>query len=634
MSRFYSRKELILETICSVVMVLCINCAYATQHHAPHAGSQPELVDAVIVTAERINEYIGQHPGQVEVMGVTDIQHRNILSVEEALNNMAGVDIRKSSGTGSRISIRGSSKGGRTILVLINGRPMNSSQYGGVELSAIPIDIVESITVFKPPVPVWLGSGGSDGAISIVTRDAESGRNETKKNVTRVRGAMGSYGRFETSASNRLQTEQGATMIAAEGGHRDGKRNNSDADSGSLTFNWDRKFGDDGSVVELGARYYGAEYGSAGPVDNPTPHARQSYQKASVDGRMKGFWGDSGEYALSLYGDYINLEDNSQSGLKSTLESGKAGIKAENSWADDIWSLRLNTILQSEDVDHTLSGKHNRVTGGLGAQADRIWDDWVVTFGLRGDHTSDFDFSPGLSSGLSYELTDRWLIKFGAGYSVNVPTFGQLYQPSHGTIDQARGNPDLDKEKIWSYDTAIKYQVDKAHQFQLSLFRSETADPIVYQRGIDKIYRPLNANRSWRHGIEMTGKYETKAGLTVDGDILIQGSEIADSGKELAYTPRLKVKLTLLYVMPELGTKLETTLRYQTEQYSEAENIEAQLIDDYFTTDIKVTQPFTLRTVAVEWFVTVQNLFDSDYQIHYGYPDDGLRVLTGLNMTF
>lgn len=68
----------------------------------------------------------------------------------------------------------------------------------------------------------------------------------------------------------------------------------------------------------------------------------------------------------------------------------------------------------------------------------------------------------------------------------------------------------------------------------------------------------------------MTGKFETKAGLTVDGDILIQDSEIADSGKELAYTPRLKVKLTFFYVVAELGTKLETTLRYQTEQYSDA----------------------------------------------------------------
>ncbi|WP_218121786.1 TonB-dependent receptor [Desulforhopalus singaporensis] len=591
-------------------------------------------METVVVTAERINEYAGLHPGQVEVMGLEDIQQRNILSVEEVLNNMAGVDVQKSSGTGSRISIRGSAKGGGALLVLINGRPMNSSQYGGVELSTIPIDIVETITVFKPPVPVWLGPGGSDGAICIVTRNSATGWDETKKSVTRIRGAAGSYGRVESGVSQRIQNEQGATMIVAEGMHRDGKQINSDGNSGSLAANWDKQLGDGMPTVEFGIRYYGSRYGSPGPVDNPTPDARQSYRKASVDGRMKGFRGDGGEYSYSLYGDYIDLEDDSQSGMISTLENTKAGFKAENSWMSDDWNLRINGIVEREDVDHTLSGQHHRLTGGLGAQTDRILDDLVMTMGLRGDYTTDFDINPGASWGLNYEMADRWTVKLGAGYSVNIPTFGQLYQPSHGSIDQARGNPDLEEENIWSFDTAIKYQQDKSRQLQLSFFRSDTKDSIVYQRGEDLIYRPLNANRSWRHGVEVTAKYETELGITADADIIIQDSEIEDTDKELPYTPRIKVKLTLFYVLEGLGTKLETTLRYRSKQYSEAENIEAQNIDDYVTTDLKATQPFAIKSVAVEWFVTIQNLFDVDYHIHYGYPDDGFRLLTGLNMTF
>lgn len=113
-------------------------------------GATSDHIESVTVTAERIKEYSGLHPGQVVVMERVEIDQRNILSVEEALNTMAGVDVQPSATTGSRISIRGSSKGGRGILVLLNGRPLNSSQYGGVELSSIPIDLVESVTVFKP----------------------------------------------------------------------------------------------------------------------------------------------------------------------------------------------------------------------------------------------------------------------------------------------------------------------------------------------------------------------------------------------------------------------------------------------------------------------------------------------------
>lgn len=80
-------------------------------------------------------------------------------------------------------------------------------------------------------------------------------------------------------------------------------------------------------------------------------------------------------------------------------------MKAENSWTQDSLNLRLHGILEREDVDHTLSGTHHRVTAGLGAQSDRNWDDFIMTLGLRGDHTTDFAYSPRFSSGLSYKLT-------------------------------------------------------------------------------------------------------------------------------------------------------------------------------------------------------------------------------------
>ena len=442
-----------------------------------HGTAQSEVLDALTVTAERITEYAGQHPGQVVVLGSADIAKHNILSVEEALNNMAGVDVQKSAGMGSRISIRGSSKSGG-VLVLLNGRPLNSSQYGGVEVSSIPIDIVESITVFKPPVPVGLGSGATDGAICIVTREGGFDGGEDPRFTTKLRGAAGSYGSVEIAASERLETERGAVMVAGEGQHRDGKRTNSDRDAGSMTLNWGQELGDGGQRVEIGGRYYDAEYGSAGPTDNPTPDARQSYRKASLDGRLQGEdWGEGGTYSLGLYGDYIDLEDKSQSGLISTLEDAKVGVKGESSWADDVWSLRLNGIAEREEVDHTLSGEHHRVASGIGLQGERNWADLLVTLGLRGDNTSDFDFNPGFSSGVSYELTQSWSVKAGAGYSVTIPTFGQLYQPSHGSIDQARGNPDLDEEKIWAYDAAVKYEPDKAHSLQFPLFPPRSLVP-------------------------------------------------------------------------------------------------------------------------------------------------------------
>ncbi|WP_419655717.1 TonB-dependent receptor plug domain-containing protein [Desulfosarcina variabilis] len=622
-----------------VMLLLPWSMAAAQESHGHghgHAAQSKDAtaMDSIVVTAERIDAFIEKNPQQVVILGLEEIEKRNLLSVEEALNTMAGVDVKKSSGIGSRISIRGSGKAGG-VLVLLNGRPLNSSQYGGADISSIPIDIVKSITVFKPPVPVWLGAGASEGAIVITTRDSVDARDDESKHVTRIRGAGGSYGQVEGTVSHRYSMKKGGAMVTASGKHRDGKRTNSDRDSGDLSLHWDRELGA-GKRVELNGRYYLSEYGSAGPEDNPTPDARQSYQKGSLDSRLSGIIGSTGDYALNLYGDLIDLKDESQSELVSTLDNQKYGLKAENNWTDaeEKWGLQLSGILERDDVDHTLSGTHHRTTAGLGAQADRNWQAFSVTLGARGDYTSDFDVNPGFSGGLRYSLAKHWAIKANAGYTVNIPNFGQLYQPSHGSIDQSRGNPDLDKEKIWSYDLSTEFRKGKSHSFLVTLFRSDVSDPITYERGDDLIYRPVNANRSWRQGVEAAWKYALDLGLTMDASAVVQDSEIEETGNELTYTPRVKLKLALLYTLKSVGTRLETTVRYRSKQYSESQNREDQSLDDYTTVDFKAIQPFKIKKLAVEWFVNLDNLFDKRYEVHHGYPDDGFRFLTGLNLTF
>jgi len=617
------------------ILLLMAHLPAALAHEGNGAGysSDPLVMETMVVTADRIEAYAESHPGQVELLGKEEIGRRNLGSVEEALRAMPGVDVKESSGIGARISIRGSGKSGG-VLVLVNGRPVNSSQYGSADLSTIPIDIVQSITVFKPPVPVWLGPGGSDGAILIVTGDP-AGKQEDKRHWTKIRAAGGSYGLAEGSLSHRIKADNSSFSATAAGNHRDGKRTNSDRDSGNLSLHWERDLAEE-VRMDLDGSYYRSEYGSAGPLDNPTPDARQTYQKATIDGRVQGVFDPDWDYRLNLYGDRVDLEDRSQSGFTSTLDSMKLGLKGESNRTDDdpVWDLRLSVTVEYDDVDHTLSGEHDRTTAGLGVQADRHWEEVTGTLGVRGDYISDFDFSPGLSGGVSYHPAEHWTAKINAGYKETIPTFGQLYQPSHGSIDQVRGNPDLDKERIWSYDAGLEYRRGETQLFQLALFRSDTRDPIVHQRGLDLIYRPVNADRAWRHGIETTVKFGSEAGLMADFNAIVQDSGIEDTGRELPYTPRVKLKGTFQYTWAAPGTRLEATARYCSRQYSEVENRRSQRIDDYVTVEIKIAQPFRLKAVSAEWFLTVENLFDAEYESHFGYPDDGARFVSGMNLTF
>lgn len=591
-------------------------------------------MEAVEVTAERLSEYVKNHPQGVETIGRKEIVRRSLLSVEEVLKTMPGVEVHPSSGVGSRISIRGSGKSGG-VLVLLNGRPLNTNQYGGVDLNTIPIEMIESVTVFKPPVPVWLGPGAADGAINIVTRNLSAARPGSKEKNTAVMAAAGSFGSLEGSASQIVPLAGGNMMITGAGAHTDGKRDNSDKNDGNFSAYWNRE-GKDRTKYEVNGRYYLSEFGSIGPVDNPTPDARQRYQKGSLDARLAGMLGETGVYSINPYGDMINLRDRSQSGFVSTLDDMKAGIKSETTWSGEqgLWDLRFGAVLERDDLDHTLTGKHHRSMADLNGQYDRRFGSLTGTIGLRGNYTDDFDFNPGFTGGLGYALSEKDLIKGKAGYTVNLPTFGQLYQTSHGSIDQVRGNPDLDQERVWSYDLGIEHRFGKDRVFQATFFGAETSDLIIVRRGADKIYRPVNIERARRQGVELTLKYGWETGLSAEMNAVLQTSRNRETGADLPYTPKTKLKTTLQYTLPGIKTRLEGVVRYESARFSEAENLEPQRLDPYTVVDVKAIQPFPLKGYTGEWFVKIDNIFNTAYESHLGYPDDGIRFNTGIQMRF
>ncbi|HRR40536.1 MAG TPA: TonB-dependent receptor [Syntrophales bacterium] len=587
----------------------------------------------VVVTAERLDDYVKNYPQNVEVVERREIAKRNLLSVEEVLKTISGVEVYSAAGIGSRISIRGSGKTGG-VLVLLNGRPLNSNQHGNLDLNAIPVDSVQSVSVFKPPVPVWLGAGASDGAIHIVTRSltAEARKKEA---LSTVKLNAGSFGFAETSLSQRLEAAGGNALLSAALKRRDGKRANSDRTDGSFGLNWSREK-EAGGRYEVNGRYYEAEYGTPGPTDNLTPDARQLYRKGSLDARYAGLMGDNGTFTVNLYGDGTHMRDRAQSGLTYALDDRKLGLKADTTLSepDGLWDLRMGGISEWDDFSHTLAGGHHRLRNGLSGQVDRRFGVLTGTLGVRGDVTNDFGFSPGLSAGLGWGATPKCLIKVRAGYSANLPSFEQLYQTTHGSIDQTRGNPDLKEERIWSYDVGIEYKFQKDRLVQATLFRADTGDLIAYRRGTDLIYRPVNIARAEREGIELTGKYGWNTGVSAEINLILQRSENGDTGKALPYTPEVKAKGTLQYALPALKTRLEGSVRYEGVRFSQTENLSSQQLDGYVTVDLKATQPLTIHGVSADWYVRIDNLFDAAFESHYGYPDDGIRFVTGLQMRF
>lgn len=608
-------------------------CADHTQQHGSHGhGTAPTQMETIVVTASKIDAYVKNHPQQVTVMTRDRIEQGGYTDLNQVLNALPGVEVKKSGGVGSRISIRGSGGSGK-ILILINGRPANTSQYGGVDLDSLPLDMVGRVDVFKPPVPVWLGPGGTAGAINIVLADQAPKLEEKQKN-SRMGILGGSFGQAGLSASHLMKMEEHQLRLTASANHKDGRRTNSDRDSGSVSVQWDLPAGETTSC-DINARYYQSEHGSAGPTYNPTPDARQFYQKGALDFRVQGLMGKSGDYDLKTYLDVTRLEDESQSGLISNLDALTYGVKNETNWSDenDRWALRLAANLARDNIEHTLSGDHHRELASLGLQGDRNFPSVMASLGLRCDYTSDFGFQPAANGGVSIPLGTNSQIKINTGYGVNVPTFGQLYQSSHGSIDQVRGNPDLKAESVWTVSAGLSHGFSKERTVEITLFHEDTDDKIVYQEGSDLIKRPVNIDGAYRQGVETVVNWQLTSTAGFDLSYIWQQSRNRENDHALTYTPAHKFKVALNWALPS-KTRTETTLTRVSKQYSDLENTSEETVDEYTTVDLKIIHPMPFQKCKTEIFAHFVNLLDEAYQSHYGYPDDGFRVTAGVNVEF
>ena len=123
------------------------------------------------------------------------------------------------------------------------------------------------------------------------------------------------------------------------------------------------------------------------------------------------------------------------------------------------------------------------------------------------------------------------------------------------------------------------------------------------------------------------------AGAALDLSYVWQQSRNQENDKALTYTPEHKFKATLNWALPT-KTRTETTVTSVSRQFSDLENIAQKKVDGYTTVDLKIIQPIHLQRSQWELFVHLVNLLDEDYQVHYGYPDDGFRVTVGATVEF
>ncbi len=124
-----------------------------------------------VVTATRTEVPVSRAPGSLIVVDKPEIEMKNPLTVDEVLNDLPGVMVRRGKGlmdTLSSITLRGIPGSFRT-LVMIDGIPLNNPYYGGPKLGGFFPEDIERVEVVKGPFSSLYGGYAMGGVINFIT---------------------------------------------------------------------------------------------------------------------------------------------------------------------------------------------------------------------------------------------------------------------------------------------------------------------------------------------------------------------------------------------------------------------------------------------------------------------------------
>jgi vitamin B12 transporter len=186
-----------------------------------YADQLPEIV----VTADRVEEPIGQTGASVTVIHAAEVEKLGTKGVADVMRGVAGLDVDEVGGVGSatQVHLRGSNAG--QTLVLIDGVRVAdaASTDGSVDFGNLaPVDI-DRIEILRGPQSALYGSDAMGGVINIITR---KGGKTPRRNVT---VEAGSYGTLSTRATlsggdDRWTYSLGVNLLHSDGFPRYGYR--------------------------------------------------------------------------------------------------------------------------------------------------------------------------------------------------------------------------------------------------------------------------------------------------------------------------------------------------------------------------------------------------------------------------
>lgn len=471
---------------------------------AESADRQP----TVQVTASRVAQTIDATLASVTVITRDDINASGAHDVIDLLRMQPGVDIYRTGGAGSQMSILLRGVNANHVLTLVDGLRVNSANTGAYAFDHLALDTIERIEIVRGPRASFWGSEAIGGVIHIFTRRLDG---------PRIALGHGSYGDSTGSAGIGNWSPQGGFSVQA--GAREVR--GFSATNAGLCAGPDDPWcshdpDDDGfsnrNVSVRAARQVGNHYLDASAVRS---HSRSDFDQGVTDGRettaalsLAGPVTDGWDQRLDL-GHVRQMLDTPV--FSTRYETRRTNLNWNNHWqvaAGQQVAAGVELVREEGANIDTWSGQPN-YAGSRNNKA--LYAGWFGRFGrmdgdlaVRHDRNGDFGNKTTGSAALGWNPSDALRLWTSVADGFRAPNLNEQFSPGFSGL--YAGNPDLRAETSRSTELGIEYTPEPGHRLVANVYRTNVSDLISFT-GVD--YQAVNTSRVRIDGMETGYDYSS-----------------------------------------------------------------------------------------------------------------------------
>jgi vitamin B12 transporter len=623
------------------------------------AGAQEvKKLEPVVVTATKTETPAGQLGASVTIVTEDDFKTYHYPTVDEALRQVPGLEIRRSGSFGKTtgITIRGANT--KQVQVLVDGVRVKSPTLGEVDLSDISPDMIERIEIVRGPQSTLYGADAIGGVINIITKKGkgpfsgyvsqEAGNYDTY--ATRS-GFSGVWGLFDYAL--------GASHMESNGHF---KNDDSEQNALNLRLGVSLPYR---SSIGFTLRYNRTETGlpvkfvstNFGPlpidpvIDNNNRNISETYVM-TLDGKTRPVTWWETELRLGKYNNtnpFIDLPDRADECPFPPCEfpSRTKVERKEAEWLNRFfvgsWSTSTFGVeLRGEEgrlrpgapgSPTTPFDAHSHTTSGFFEEQLRFWERLFLTAGLRVEDNSIFGRNTTERGSLAYLVKESGTrIRGGAGSGFRAPTFNEQFFPGFS-------DPTLKPEVSFSYDGGVDQSLwDNRVRLGLTYFKNDFENLI----GLVTIATPpfvkgVNSGRARAQGIEFTSEVDVLDNLVASLNYTYTHSLVLKTRHPIPREPEHRWNIGLTWE-PVKRLSLFTQVHVATQQWEASDAIGGGLYNSGHT---RVDVGGTYRLVnhygylqSLDLTARVQNLLNEGYAEVRGFPALGINALVGLKASF